>query len=144
MNNTNSDIPKGMPLRRHFTVCGLCMSGIMGPCPGDHIDYEGMKRVLTPLPEPEFGQWDTFTGNNTPIWVDSPLDRELRSAIAPVESIPPLSGASPAIIGSVPPLSGASQEPVRLKSPISEGSLAAEMYSVLLRSRLQNSDVTPK
>ncbi len=106
-----------MPLNRYFTVCELCMGGgLNGPCPGDHIDYEGMKRVLTPLPEINFEQ-----GNETPIWANSPLDQELRIAlrtIAPIESIPPLSGGSPAIIGSIPPLSRASPEAIlRLLPP---------------------------
>ncbi len=112
-----------MPLTRYFTVCELCMGGgLNGPCPGDHIDYEGMKRMLTPLPEPEFGQ-----GNETPIWEDLPLDQELRSAIAPIESIPPLSVGYPAIIGSIPPLSGASPAIIRSIPPLS----GASMESIL-------------
>jgi hypothetical protein len=119
MNNTNSDIPKGIPLRRYFTVCELCMSGSMVHCPGDHTDYDGMNRVLTLLPEPEFGQ-----GNETPIWEDSPLDQELRNAIVPIESIPPLSVGSPVIIGSIPPLSGASPVIIGSIPPLSGASPA--------------------
>jgi hypothetical protein len=100
-------------LRRQFTVCGLCIGGGSGPCPGDHNDYSATTRfqesTTTPfvMPAPWWNSTPGLERNlHTPIWADSPLDQALRADMPAVASIPPLTGASPVTIARLLPPRG--------------------------------------